>query len=135
MNNFIGSEFGGLGGFGYGFVIFQIMFGLVFVLTIGTFIVIAVKGISQWNKNNHSPRLTVSATIVAKRTNVSRHRHGGANGHHHHTTSTTYYVTFQVESGDRMELHVAGHEFGLLVEGDQGKLTFQGTRYLGFERT
>ena len=138
MNNYIDSGFGGLGGFsgfGSGLVIFQIMFGLVFVLTIGTFIVIAVKGISQWNKNNHSPRLTVPATIVAKRTNVSRHRHSGANGHHHHTTSTTYYVTFQVESGDRMELHVAGHEYGLLVEGDKGNLTFQGTRYLGFERS
>ena len=125
----------GFSGFGSGFVIFQIMFGLVFVLTIGTFIVIAVKGISLWNKNNHSPRLTVPATIVAKRTNVSRHRHSGADGHHHHTTSTTYYVTFQVGSGDRMELHVAGHEYGLLVEGDKGKLTFQGTRYLGFERS
>jgi hypothetical protein len=124
----------GFSGFGSGFVIFQIMFELVFALTIGTFIVIAVKGIGQWNKNNHSPRLTVPATIVAKRTNVSRHRHGGANGHHHHHTSTTYYVTFQVESGDRMELHVAGHEYGLLIEGDTGKLTFQGTRYLGFER-
>ena len=27
-----------------------------------------------------------------------------------------------------------GDEYGLLVEGDQGLLTFQGTRYLGFER-
>ena len=122
----------GLSGFGSGFVIFQIMFTLVFLLVFGMIIVIAVKGISQWNKNNHSPRLTVPATIVAKRTNVSRHHHG--TGMHHTSTSTTYYVTFQVESGDRMELHVAGHEYGLLVEGDRGNLTFQGTRYLGFER-
>ena len=123
-------------GFGFGgFGMFQVMFTLVFLLCIGTFVVILVKGISEWNKNNHSPRLTVPATIVAKRTNVSRHRHNGANGHHHHHTSTTYYVTFQVESGDRMELHLSGQEYGLLVEGDKGKLTFQGTRYLGFERT
>ena len=120
-------------GFGTGFGIFGIMFAIVFILVIGTFIVVAVKGIGQWNKNNHSPRLTVPATIVAKRANVSHHRHGGVNDHHHHT-STSYYVTFQVESGDRMELHVAGTEYGLLVEGDSGKLTFQGTRYLGFER-
>lgn len=33
-----------------------------------------------------------------------------------------------------MELRVNGSEFGLLVEGDYGKLTFQRTRYLGFER-
>ena len=129
-------------GFGYGmgfnqgfgmFNAFGIMFTIVFVLVIGTFIVIAVKGIGQWNKNNHSPRLTVPATVVAKRTNVSHHRHGGANDHHHHHTSTSYYVTFQVESGDRMELHVAGTEYGLLIEGDSGNLTFQGTRYLGFD--
>ena len=118
-------------GFGTSFTIFQIMFTVVFIFVIGTFIGIAVKGISQWNKNNHSPRLTVPATIVAKRTNVSHHRHHQM---HHTSRSTTYYVTFQVESGDRMELHVAGYEFGLLVEGDRGMLTFQGTRYLGFER-
>ena len=131
-------------GFGYGmgfnqgfgmFNAFGIMFTIVFVLVIGTFIVIAVKGIGQWNKNNHSPRLTVPATVVAKRTNVSHHRHGGVNDHHHHHTSTSYYVTFQVESGDRMDLHVAGTEYGLLIEGDRGNLTFQGTRYLGFDRT
>ena len=50
------------------------------------------------------------------------------------TTDTSYYVTFQVESGDRMELSVTGSEYGMLVEGDEGKLSFQGTRYLGFER-
>lgn len=120
--------------YGFGFDMFSIMFTIVFVLVIGIFIVTMIKGISQWNKNNNSPRLTVPATVVAKRTNVSGHHHGGADHHHHTTTSTTYYVTFQVESGDRMELHVAGHEYGLLIEGDKGKLSFQGTRYLGFER-
>ena len=121
---------------GIGFMLFELIFGLFFIVIVGMFVVLAVNGIRQWNKNNHSPRLTVPATVVAKRTNVSHHRHnhGGA-GMHHTTHSTTYYVTFQVESGDRMELHLAGHEFGLLVEGDKGNLSFQGTRYLGFERT
>ena len=133
MNYYMGSGFGGMGGFG-DFGMFNIMFTLVFLLVTGSFVMILVKGISEWNKNNHSPRLTVPATIIAKRTNVSCHRHGGANGHHHHHTSTTYYVTFQVESGDRMEFHISGQEYGLLIEGDKGKLSFQGTRYLGFER-
>ncbi len=121
-------------GFAMGFNLFGLMFTIVFMLVIGMFIVMAVSGIRQWSKNNHAPRLTVPAAIVAKRTNVSRHRHGGANGHPHYHTSTTYYVTFQVESGDRVELQVGGREYGVLVEGDNGKLTFQGTRYLGFER-
>ena len=118
--------------FGFFPIIFTLMFLLVFGLILASFI----KGISQWNKNNHSPRLTVPATVVSKRTNVSHHHHSNGPDHGvHHSTSTSYYVTFQVESGDRMELHMAGHQYGLLVEGDRGRLTFQGTRYLGFERT
>lgn len=120
-------------GFGM-FNILGIMFFLVFALVIAVFITIFVKGIRQWSKNNKSPRLTVPATLIAKRTNVSRHHHGGINEHHHHHTSTSYYVTFQVESGDRMEFLISGQEFGLLVEGDRGDLSFQGTRYLGFAR-
>jgi len=120
-------------GAGASFSFFGIMFTLVFIMVIGIFAVTIVKGIGQWNKNNHSPRLTVPATVVAKRTNVSHHHHGGT-GVHHTTHSTTYYVTFQVESGDRMELQMSGNEFGMLIEGDAGRLTFQGTRYLGFER-
>lgn len=121
-------------GIGFGLNLFGIMSTLVFVLVIGMFLVFAVKGIAQWNQNNHSPRLTVPATIVAKRANVTRHHHGGAGGHHHHHTSTSYYVTFQFGGGDRMELLVSGSEYGMLTEGDQGDLSFRGTRYLGFGR-
>ena len=121
--------------FPFGFGMFGVMFTLVFFMFIAVFVSIIVKGLSQWNKNNNSPRLTVPATVVAKRTNVSRHDHHHGAGHGmHSSTSTSYYVTFEVESGDRMELHVEGHEYGLLVEGDKGDLSFQGTRYLGFVR-
>lgn len=114
---------------------FEIIFFLMFFLILGIFIVTAIRGIGQWNKNNHSPKLMVDATVVSKRTNVSRHHHNhGTNHVGHTTTSTTYYVTFQVESGDRMELSMDGYEYGMLAEGDHGKLSFQGTRYLGFER-
>lgn len=114
------------------FDVFPIFFGVAFFLVFGIIIVTIIKNIGEWNKNNHSPRLTVEATVVAKRGQVSHHHHGANHATH---TSTTYYVTFQVESGDRMELHVSGSEYGMLVEGDTGKLSFQGTRYLGFERT
>ena len=112
----------------FGSGMFEILFGLVFVMVFAIFIVTFVKGISQWNKNNHAPRLTVPVTVVSRR--VNRHHHGGEHPH----TSTSYYVTFQVESGDRMELRLTGSQYGLIVEGDRGNLTFQGTRFLNFER-
>lgn len=121
-------------GFGIGAGLFSFLFMAVFALVIGAFVIMAVQGIRQWNRNNHSPRLTVPAGVVAKRADVTHH-HSHSGGHPHHHTSTFYYVTFQVESGDRMELCVSGEEYGILVEGDFGALTFQGTRYLNFDRT
>ena len=122
---------------GFGFSSFENTFAIVLVIVvIGSFIVMAVRGTAQWHRNNQSPRLTVEAELVSRRTEVSTFHHGGHNGTDmcHTSSSTTYYVTFQVDSGDRMEFSVSGQEYGLLAEGDRGKLTFQGTRYLGFER-
>ena len=114
------------------FDIFPVIFSIVFLLIAGVIVFTIIKGVSQWNKNNHSPRLTVQATIVAKRHHTTRHHHG-TEIHMHHG-STSYYATFQVESGDRMELLIPSTQFGYLVEGDIGRLSFQGTRFLGFER-
>ena len=121
-----------------GFETMQILVPIVFLVVIGIILTMAVKGIMTWNKNNHSPRLTVDAVIVSKREDVSGHSHGMAGdstGIHGYHTYTSYYVTFQFDSGDRLEFSVEGTEYGMLAEGDRGKLTFQGTRYLGFERT
>lgn len=109
--------------------LFYIMFFLVFSMIIYTLI----QNIAEWDKNNKSPKLTVDAKIVDKRSHTTHHHHNH-NGHHHTTRSTSYYVTFEVQSGDRMELRVPRDEYGLFVEGDTGMLSFQGTRYLNFER-
>ena len=120
--------------YGFGYSAFQIIFYLIFAAVIGCFIVTAVRGIRTWHKNNNSPRLTVHATVVSKRQNTSVHHHHYDNTAMHTSTSTSYYATFQFDSGDRLELHVSGPDYGLLAEGDTGDLTFQGTRYLGFDR-
>ena len=102
------------------------MFTIAFILILGVIVIMVVKNIATWNKNNNSPRLTVEAKVMSKRTAITHH--------HDSMSSTRYYVTFQVDSGDRMELPMTGSEYGMLAEGDVGKLTFQGTRYLSFER-
>lgn len=107
------------------FFVFSLMFIAVFLL----FLITVIKSIREWNRNNHAPRLTVAVIVTAKRVNVTRHQTSDMPH-----ISTTYYATFQVDSGDRMELAVSGSEYGMLAEGDTGRLTFQGTRFLGFER-
>lgn len=117
------------------FTIIPALFFIGFITFFCLIIFSIVKGIGTWSHNNAQPQLTVSAKIVSKRENISTHMHNDADNFSHSDTSTTYFVTFEVESGDRIEFKVNGNEYGLLVEQDKGSLTFQGTRYLGFKRT
>lgn len=125
--------FGGIEGAMFNVIPYLVtaMFIIVFVMIL----VRMVQGAKQWHKNNESPVLTVVAHIVAKRTAVQHYNNNTQPGVVHDNTCTSYYVTFEVESGDRMEFHIKSTEYGLLAEGDRGQLTFQGTRYLGFERS
>lgn len=126
-------------GFGYGFGyswidrLFPVFFIVIFVIVIGVFVSVIVSGVTQWGKNNRSPRLSVGAKVVSRRERYTRSSRNGATGMSGFG-HTSYFVTFEVQSGDRMELRMTGEEFGMLAEGDIGTLTFQGTRYLGFER-
>lgn len=127
--------YGGFGLFGIFERLFPIIFGIIFLIFVSIMIMFLVRNISEWNSNNHAPVLTVEALVVSRRQEVSSHRrHNGQDMMDTYTSSTLYYATFQVESGDRIELSVSGKQYGMLAEGDMGKLTFQGRRYLGFER-
>jgi hypothetical protein len=101
--------------------IFIIIFCILFLYIIG-------KGIAQFIENENSPVLTVPATIVDMRRKTHHH---GSGKHHHHTHS--YHVTFAVDSGERIELRVLWTDYRELSAGARGMLTYQGTRYQGFE--
>lgn len=128
------SPFDGISGIMFNVIPVIVFVGFIFVF--GTIIVRSIQGAKQWKQNNDSPILTVTVAVVTKRTDVHHYHHDTNNdGMHHASSSTTYYVTFEVESGDRMEFRIPANEYGMLVEGDRGKLNFQGTRFLGFERS
>lgn len=109
-----------------------ILLPMIIVAVLGIIGYAIVRSVKQRQDNKRSPRLTVPAVVVAKRTSGSDYSqpNGGSVAY----TSTSYYVTFQVESGARIELYVMGQDYGMLAEGDTGRLTFQGTQYLGFDR-
>lgn len=99
---------------------------IIFLIVFGSIAFSIVKGLVIWSKNNHSPILTVRAKVVTKRTNIR----GGSNNR----GITSYYVTFERPNGERLELKVNGYDYGQLVEGDRGMLTYQGRRYQTFIR-
>ena len=81
----------------------------------------------QYAENSDSPVCSVSAQVLGKRSEVS-------GGHNRTSVRTSYFVTFGLEGGERRKLPVKGHEFGVLMEGDKGTLTYQGTWFQGFVR-
>ena len=126
-------------GFDMGFALmdslFPLMFLVVFIFIISTIVGSLVSGAKRKHKNDQSPRVTADAKVVSKRMQVGQNRQSsGDNDMMRSYTYSKYFVTFEFESGDRQELLVDGSDYGLLVEGDTGKLSFQGTRYLGFQR-
>lgn len=45
---------------------------------------------------------------------------------------TYYFVTYQFEDKSRHEFSISGPDYGLLVEGDEGTLHYQGDRFIEF---
>ncbi len=117
--------------FGFGFdvmsVIGPIFIIVIFLLVLGVILAAIIRMVKRSVQNNNAPILAVDCRVVAKRTETG----GGMNDTSHWTH---YFATFEVESGDRLEFQLEGEQAGLLVEGDEGKLTFQGTRFVSFQR-
>ena len=74
------------------FSVMDTLFPIVFLVILGVFVFILVQNVRTWNRNNHSPRLSVHAKVVAKRQETSFHQHpnaGDATGAHGFSTSTS----------------------------------------------
>lgn len=109
-------------------------FALFFMLFVIAFAFAIISSIKSYVKNSNSPIISVEANVIGKRADVSNHVHHGNDNHTHHHSSTTYYITFQTEHGERLELSLSGRIYGQLIEGDTGMLTYQGSWFKDFQR-
>ncbi|MCP3761417.1 DUF2500 domain-containing protein [Domibacillus sp. A3M-37] len=112
---------------GFGFAPFFIT--SVFCIVVGVMLFNIVNGSMDWVHNNNSKVMSIPAKVAAKRMLV---RGGSGNS----AASTRYYITFEYEEmGDRIELQMNGHTYGMIAKEDIGNLTYQGSRYKDFERS
>ncbi len=98
---------------------------LIFVIVI---VCICFKKFIEWKNNEDSERLTKEAIIVAKRMQFNHYNHANS------FANQTYYITFEFDDGNRVELRMSSKEYGLLAERDKGILTYQGFRFIDFIR-
>ncbi|TVX88208.1 DUF2500 domain-containing protein [Paenibacillus agilis] len=106
---------------------FKLFFGAVFILIFGSILIAIIKGLSHWISNNRAPQVSEVCKVIGKRDAVWGGT-GNSSVQQHH------YVAFELRDGSRIELQVKSKEYGLIAEGDQGTVSYQGTRFLSFHR-
>lgn len=104
-----------------------IFIGIIFIAVVAMFIFGIGSSVKQYASNKSKPVETLPARVIAKRP----HTWGGTGDSSAHTS---YYITFELESGERLEMPVSDNFYGMNVEGDTGMLTHQGTQMMSFER-
>ncbi|WP_027632396.1 DUF2500 domain-containing protein [Clostridium hydrogeniformans] len=101
---------------------FEMLFFIILVLII-------VKGITTYIKNENSPIVSTKAPLIKKKRD--RHTHTDVNGVM--TTNETLILVFQLDTGSEVSFNVGGRIFRNISEYQWGILTFQGTRFLKFQ--
>ncbi|MXQ52444.1 DUF2500 domain-containing protein [Shimazuella alba] len=105
-------------------IFFLSIFILIPMIIISFVIYVLISKRKQRIATEKLPILSEKAKVVSKRMYVE----GGQ------YTRTLYFVTFEIYEKERTEFKVDDSEYGKLIEGDIGRLTFQGDRYKGFQR-
>jgi hypothetical protein len=110
------------------FLLVPVFIGAVFIFVFGMIGISIFQGISTWVSNNAQPVQTRRVRVATKRQHVS----GGSGDS---SASTWYYATFEdLSNGDRNEFAINSVLYSGIADDDIGRLTHQGTRFLGFER-
>lgn len=112
------------------FKIIAFVFPILFIFVFAGIFFTLLKSLKQWNFNNKQPKITVSAKLITKTTKDLQQKRK-----QYIMPSPTYcFLTFEVESGGSIELSVDALTFDKLIEGEIGILTYQGDRFIHFER-
>jgi len=110
-----------------------LIIGLIFAVILGTAVYQLVKKSRQSGRNKALPVLTAPAIIASKRSTAIA-QPADISPKYKADPSAKFFATFQFEDGRTLELELNNVQFASLKEGDQGKLAYQGSRYLGFAR-
>ena len=118
------------------FLLGVILFAVLFLIASGGIAAIIVTGVVRKKRNDRAAQTTVDASVLEKHTTVQRHPVAGdTTGAHGYTRFTSRHVTFLTADRAQRTFEVDETVDDALTEGDIGRLTYQGTRFVGFVRS
>lgn len=112
---------------------YTISFISMFCIIIGLSLIIVIR---QWWKNRCSPLIVTQATVIDKRIEEHYIRSKRSAGIGYRTRKVRiYYITFNLEGGENIELRTNEIEYSELQYNDYGRLTFKGSKYMEFVKS
>ena len=105
-----------------------ILVGLLLIFVCVGVIITTIREITFWAEEQRRPLQTTDARVVAKFTEAQRHNGPPYAG----STYGFYFVAFALSSENQMNFVVSKKRYEMLKRGDEGKLTFKGTRFKKF---
>lgn len=108
-----------------------LLIGLFFAIIIGGITYQQIQKMRVSAHNDTLPVLATSATLISKRKDVIA-QPPGINPKNQIAPSTMFFASFRLPEGQTVEVQVDNLQFAGLTEGEQGRLTYRGTRFLGF---
>lgn len=112
--------------------IYIYLFIAISALIVGLCVIIII---AQSLKNKRFPVITVKARIsdlgIRKYTG---YRNKYASAGRESKNINLYYAVFETENGEQIELRIKKLEYYKLKKGSKGKLTFQGFKYISFDK-
>jgi|GEM_PF-5037977 len=106
---------------------FMTMFILVLVVCV---IIVVFRRL----KNRSAPKVVTNATVSDKHIQEIMRRRKGADGLYHQMKTYRYYILFIIEGGEKMEFLVNKTEYSQVKNNQNGKLTFQGSKFIKFDK-
>ena len=101
---------------------------IVFLLLGGGALLRLVQTEVHRRRNNAAEEVHTRATVLSKRMNCDNIAHK-----HLRDGGMVFYATFRTGDGATVELMMSRTQYGSLIKGNEGTLTYQGDQFLKFE--
>lgn len=116
------------------FYIFLFMLFLFFLVVSLGFLTALFDNCKIWTYGGGKPIITVNSKVINKRVRTFHDTQSYGDMIPSYNYITSYYVTFEMESEEKLEFSITDVEFENIAIGDTGKLSYQGSKFLAFEK-
>lgn len=116
------------------FIVNQALLYVLYVIGGLGVLILIIRKIFQWSKNNHSEVIKYELKIISKKEKYALLGASVARGLSKEASPRRYYLTGETKDGQVVRCQVPYNVYDRIREDSRALVTMQGTRFIAFER-